>query len=108
LGNRLFGTFHDLRRGSVTIYPCSQDLIVKTNGKEMLIHIVSEKYAAKRHKIPVMQKVQKRLLVLNQKTQLKIFTGIRKKHPSGIPQQINNSEGWYQNVSLGGNVCIRH
>jgi len=48
----------------------------------MLIHIVSEKYAAKRHKIPVMHKVQKRLLVLNQKTQLKIFTGIKQKTKS--------------------------
>jgi len=77
---------------------------VKTNGKEMLIHILSEKYATKRHRIPVMHKVQKRLLVLNQKTQLKIFTGNRKKHPSGIPQQINNSKGGYQNVLFGGTV----
>ena len=80
---------------------------MKTNDEEMLIHIVPEKYAAKRHKIPVMHKVQKRLLVLNQKTQLKIFTGIKEKHPFGIPQQINNSEGWYQNVPFGGNVCNR-
>jgi hypothetical protein len=80
---------------------------VTTNGKEMLIHIISEKYAAKRQRIPVLHKVQKRLLVLNQKAQLKIFTGISKKHPSGIPQQINNSEGWYQKVPLGGNVYNR-
>ncbi len=70
----------------------------------MLIHIVSEKYATKRHGIPVMHKVQKRLLVLNQKTQLKIFTGMRKKLPSGIPQQINNTKRWYQNVPFGGTV----
>lgn len=70
----------------------------------MLIHIVSEKYATKRHRIPVMHKVQKRLLVSNQKTQLKIFTGIRKKHPPGIPQQINNTKRWYQNVLFGGTV----
>lgn len=75
------------------IYPSSKDLIVKTNGKEMLIHIVSEKYATKRHRIPAMHKVQKRLLVLNQKTQLKIFTGMRKKFPSGIPKQINKKGG---------------
>ena len=51
----------------------------------MLIHIVSEKYATKRHRIYVMHKVQKWLLVLYQKTQLKIFTGIRKKHPLWNP-----------------------
>jgi hypothetical protein len=71
----------------------------------MLIHIVSEKYATKRHRIYVMHKVQKWLLVLYQKTQLKIFTGIRKNTPFGIPQQINNTKWWYQNVPFGGNVC---
>ena len=73
---------------------------MKTNGKEILIHIVLEKYATKRHRIPVMHKVQKQLLVLNRNLQSEIFTGIKQKYHSGISQQINNSIGWYQNVSL--------
>ena len=80
---------------------------MKTDEKEMLIHNISEKYPAKRYRITAIHKVHKQLLVLNQKTQLKIFTGIRAKHLFGIPQQINNSEKWYQNVPFGGNVCNR-
>jgi len=80
---------------------------MKTNGKEMLIHIVSEKYATKRQRIPVMHKVQKQLLVLNRNLQLKILTGIKKNPPSENPQQINNTKGWYQNVPFGGSVYKR-
>jgi len=44
------------------------------------------------------------VLVLNQNLQLLIFLGKTKKHPSGNPQQINNSKGWYRNVPFGGSV----
>jgi hypothetical protein len=77
---------------------------VKTNGKEILIHIVSEKYATKHHRTPVMRIVQKQLLVLNRNLQPEIFTGEHLKTHSGIPHQINNSKGWYQNVPFGGGV----
>lgn len=29
---------------------------------------------------------------------------VRAKHPTGIAHQINNTEGWYQNVQFGGSV----
>jgi hypothetical protein len=35
---------------------------------------------------------------------MKIFTGEHLKTHSGIPHQINNSKGWYQNVLFGGSV----
>ena len=41
---------------------------------------------------------------LNLKSNIKICTGITKKHPSAIPHQINNSQGWYQNVLFSGKV----
>jgi hypothetical protein len=76
---------------------------VKTNGKEILIHIVSEKYATKRHRIPVMHKVQKQLLVLNRNLQPEIFTGIIKKMPLSNPSAgqelkravLKSSVWWY-------------
>jgi hypothetical protein len=45
-----------------------------------------------------------KLLVFNQNLQLEISIGLMKKHPSGDPHQINNTEGWYQNVQFGGNL----
>ena len=41
---------------------------------------------------------------LNLKSNMKSSIGIHLKMTSGIPHQINNSEGWYQNVPFGGNV----
>ncbi len=41
---------------------------------------------------------------LNLKSNMKSFTGKPLKTTSGIPHQINNSQGWYQNVLFGGNV----
>jgi hypothetical protein len=41
---------------------------------------------------------------LNLNSNMKIFTGKPLKTTSGIPHQINNSQGWYQNVPFGGNV----
>ena len=41
---------------------------------------------------------------LNLKSNIKIFTGEHLKTTSGIPYQINNSKGWYQNVLFGGSV----
>ncbi len=51
-----------------------------------------------------MRIVQKQLLVLNRNLQPEIFTGEHLKTHSGIPHQINNSKGWYQNVPFGGGV----
>jgi len=39
---------------------------------------------------------------------MEIFTGIKQKTRFWILEQINNSEEWYQNVLLGGNICIRY
>jgi len=52
---------------------------------------------------------------LNLKSNMKSFIGEHLKTTSGIPHQINNSQGWYQNVLFGGGVlnpryklyCIR-
>ena len=44
---------------------------------------------------------------LNLKSNMKISTGIQLKTTTGIPQQINNSEGWYQNVLFGGSSSKR-
>jgi hypothetical protein len=41
---------------------------------------------------------------LNLKSNMKIFTGEHLKTHSGIPHQINNSQGWYQNILFGGGV----
>jgi hypothetical protein len=41
---------------------------------------------------------------LNLKSNMKSFTGKHLKTHSGIPHQINNSQGWYQNVPFGGGV----
>jgi len=41
---------------------------------------------------------------LNLKSNMKIFTGEHLKTPSGIPHQIDNSQGWYQNVPFSGGV----
>ena len=41
---------------------------------------------------------------LNLKSSLKIVTGKSFKTTYGIPHQINNSKGWYQNVPFGGGV----
>ena len=41
---------------------------------------------------------------LNFKSNMKILTGKPLKTTSGIPYQINNSKGWYQNVLFGGGV----
>jgi hypothetical protein len=38
------------------------------------------------------------------KSNMKISIGIHQKIASGTPHQINNSEGWYQNVLFGGGV----
>ena len=45
-----------------------------------------------------------KLLVFNQNLQLEISTGLMKKHPSGDPYQINNTERWYHNVPFAGNI----
>ena len=47
------------------------------------------------------------LHALSGKMKQEIFTGITKKHPSGIIHQISNTEGWYQNVQFAGIVLIR-
>ncbi len=41
---------------------------------------------------------------LNLKSNINIFTGKPLKTTSGIPHQINNSQGWCQNVLFGGGV----
>jgi hypothetical protein len=41
---------------------------------------------------------------LNLKSNIKSFIGEHLKTTSGIPHQINNSQGWYQNVPFGGGV----
>ena len=41
---------------------------------------------------------------LDLKSNMKISIGILLKLRSGITQQINNSEGWYQNVLFGGSI----
>jgi len=41
---------------------------------------------------------------LNLKSNMKNAIGIHQKITSGIPHQINNSEGWYQNVLFSGSV----
>jgi len=41
---------------------------------------------------------------LNLKSNIKSFIGKHLKTTSGIPHQINNSQGWYQNVPFGGGV----
>ena len=41
---------------------------------------------------------------LNLKSNMKTFIGIHQKITSGILHQINNSEGWYQNVLFSGSV----
>ena len=41
---------------------------------------------------------------LNLKSNMKTSIGIRLKMASGIPHQINKSEGWYQNVLFSGSV----
>ena len=49
----------------------------------------------------LLQKAYRAYLVradLNLKSNMKISTRITKKHPAVIPHQINNSQGWYQNV----------
>ena len=41
---------------------------------------------------------------LNLKSNMKSFIGEHLKSTSEIPHQINNSQGWYQNVLFGGGV----
>lgn len=45
---------------------------------------------------------------LNLKSNMKTSIGIQLKIASGILHQINNSEGWYQNVLFGGKVPKPH
>lgn len=53
----------------------------------IIIEIAAVRYSSESEE----QKALVQLLVLNRKLNMKIFTGIMKKHPSAISQQINNS-----------------
>ncbi len=48
--------------------------------------------------------IQNLLHVLSKNLQLKKCKDITKKHPSGNPCQINNTEGWYQNLQSAGSI----
>jgi hypothetical protein len=67
-----------------------------TLAKEKVLALVSTFFCA-----PI-------LLVLKRNLQPEIFTGIMKKYPSGIPQQVKNSKGRYQKVQFGGNIYNRY
>ena len=47
------------------------------------------------------------LHALSGKMKQEIFTGLTKKHPSGILHQIRNTEGWHHNVQFAGIVLVR-
>ena len=44
--------------------------------------------------------------VLHKKLQPENRKEITKKHPSGIPRQFSNTEGWVRKVQFGGSVLL--
>ena len=56
------------------------------------------------HKNTLFGLIRNLLHVLSENLQLKKCKDRTKKHPSGNPCQINNTQGWYQNLQSAGSI----